>query len=136
MAPTPSPICLLGESDTFLSRLLARFCEAAGLSCLRAQVGEELLSLAEECHPDLIILDVELPGEQRGWQAVQALKALAGGQQSGAVVAPIISCSWLSRAEAAALAPDCAAYLQKPDLHYDDFVRAVGSALGDAGFEG
>ena len=44
---------------------------------------------------------------------------------------PLISCSWLVKPEAAALVPDCVAHLQKPDLHYDDFV----AALKDAGFE-
>lgn len=89
-------------------------------------MGEELIALAAACRPDLIILDVELPGEQRGWQAVQALEA-----QDGWSGVPLIACSWLARADAAALVPDCAAYLQKPDLHYDDFV----AALKDAGFE-
>ncbi len=126
MAPSTPPICLIGESDTFLARLLTRFCEGCGLSAVRAQVGEELEALAAECHPDLIILDVELPGEHRGWQAAQVLKA-----QNGAAGVPVISCSWLTRSDAAALAPDCAAYLQKPDLHYDDFV----AALRDAGFD-
>lgn len=126
MPPTASSVCLIGESDTFLARLLTRFCEGCGLSAVRAQVGEEVVALAAECHPDLIILDVELPGERRGWQAAEALKL-----ENGFANVPVISCSWLTRTDAAALAPDCAAYLQKPDLHFDDFV----AALKDAGFD-
>jgi DNA-binding response OmpR family regulator len=121
-----SPICLIGESDPFLARLLARFCEASGLFVLRAQVGEEFAALARREHPDLMILDAELPGEQRGWEAAQALRAEANGR-----LAPIIACSWLPRPDALALMSGCAAYLQKPELHYDDFV----TALREAGFE-
>jgi DNA-binding response OmpR family regulator len=120
------PTCLIGESDTFLARLLARFCEASGVSVTRAQVGEELFALARRYHPDLIIFDVELPGEQRGWEAVKMLKESADWEG-----ARLISCSWLVKPEAVALVPDCVAHLQKPDLHYDDFV----AALKAAGFE-
>ena len=120
------PICLIGEADPFLARLLARFCEASGLGVARAQVGEEFAALARRGHPDLIILDAELPGEQRGWEAAQALRdELNGG------LAPIIVCSWLARADALTLVAGAAAYLQKPDLHYDDFE----AALREAGFE-
>lgn len=120
------PICLIGESDPFLARLLARFCEASGLFVLRAQVGEEFAALARRERPDLMILDAELPGEQRGWEAAQALRAELNGE-----AAPIIACSWLPRPDALALMSDCAAYLQKPDLHYDEFI----AALREAGFE-
>jgi CheY-like chemotaxis protein len=89
-------------------------------------VGEEFVALARREHPDLMILDVELPGEQRGWQAAQTLR----GELDGAA-APVIACSWLPRADAVALMSSCAAYLQKPELHYDDFV----AALKEAGFE-
>ena len=119
------PTCLIGESDPFLARLLARFCEASGLSVMRAQVGEEFAVLARRERPDLLILDVELPGEQRGWEAAQALRSELNGS-----AAPIIVCSWLPRPDALALVAGSAAYLQKPDLHYDDFV----AALRDAGF--
>lgn len=122
--------CLIGESDTFLARLLTRFCEASGLSVTRAQVGEELFTMAQKYHPDLIIFDVELPGEKRGWEAMKMLRESAGWQET-----TLISCSWLAKPEALALVPGCVAHLQKPDLHYDDFVGAVGGALKDAGFE-
>jgi DNA-binding response OmpR family regulator len=121
-----SPVCLIGESDPFLARLLTRFCEASGLAVIRAQVGEEFVALARSERPDLMILDGELPGEQRGWEAAQRLRG-----EPGDTAAPVIACSWLPRSEAAVLMPGCAAYLQKPELHYDDFV----AALREAGFE-
>lgn len=120
-----SPICLIGESDPFLARLLSRFCEASGLVVIRAQVGEEFTALARAERPDLMLLDVELPGEQRGWEAIAALRDDLSGNE-----VPVIAFSWLPRPDALALMPDCAAYLQKPDLHYDDFV----AALKEAGF--
>jgi CheY-like chemotaxis protein len=93
-------------------------------------VGEELYTLARAHHPDLIIFDVELPGEQRGWEAVKRLVESADWQE-----ASLISCSWLEEAEAIALVPGCIAHVQKPDLRYDDFVRAIGGAHKNAGLE-
>jgi len=59
-------VCHLSVSSanpTRSARLLARFCEASGLSVIRAQVGDEFVCSGRAEHPDLIILDVELPGE-------------------------------------------------------------------------
>ena len=40
----------------------------------------------------------------------------------------MITCSWLTQAEASDLTGDAVAHLQKPDLHYADFTRALASA--------
>jgi DNA-binding response OmpR family regulator len=65
--------CLIAEADPFLARLLERYAEESGLCTVRARVGQEVVNLAMEKKPVVIILDVELPGKVRGWQAVQEL---------------------------------------------------------------
>jgi len=115
--------CLIGESDPFLARLLARFAEAAGLTTLYAQVGEEVLGMTRKDRPQVIIVEAELPGTLRGWEAVQAIQA-----DPALCDIPIISCSWLTAVEAQALAGATVAHLQKPDLHYDDFLAALAQA--------
>jgi len=40
----------------------------------------------------------------------------------------VITCSWLTQAEARDLTGDAVAHLQKPDLHYADFTRVLASA--------
>ncbi len=37
--------------------------------------GDDLLEIVRELEPDVIIMDVELGGQLRGWQALTALKA-------------------------------------------------------------
>ena len=54
--------CLVGEADPFLARLLERFGEASGLTMVRAKAGQELLLLARTLRPEVIIVEVELPG--------------------------------------------------------------------------
>ena len=116
-------ICLIGETDPFVASLLQRFAETSGLQAVRVQVGQDLPELAQQLSPDVIILEAELPGKLRGWEAALALKANAATAHI-----PIISCSWLSKEEASALIGDAAAYLQKPELHYEDFVAALSAA--------
>jgi DNA-binding response OmpR family regulator len=115
--------CLVGEADPFLARLLERFGEASGLKMVRAKAGQELLLLARTFRPEVIIVEVELPGTLRGWEAIRAVKS-----EAALAHIPVITCSWLTQAEACELTGDAVAHLQKPDLHYADFTRALASA--------
>jgi len=115
--------CLIGEADPFLAHLLERFGAASGLTIVWAKVGQELLNLARALRPDIIVVDPELPGTLRGWEAVRAI-----GADSGLAHVPVLTCSWLSEADALALTGDADGHLQKPDLHYEDFVAAVAGA--------
>jgi CheY-like chemotaxis protein len=118
-----SRICLIGEADPFIARLLRRFAEESGLDVVRAGAGQEVLELARQVHPAVIILEVDLPGQLRGWQAAQALEAdpeLCG--------IPVITCSWGPETEARTYLNEAAGHLQKPELHYNDFVAALRRA--------
>ena len=112
--------CLIGESDPFIAQLLRRFSEESGLRPVQARVGQDVLKLAQEQPPELVIIEPELPGTVRGWEAIQALRAkpdLCG--------TPVITCSWLRAADAATLVGAADGHLQKPDLHYQDFVAVL-----------
>jgi CheY-like chemotaxis protein len=115
--------CLIGEADPFLARLLERFGSASGLTVVWAKVGQELLNLAQALKPDIIVVDPELPGTLRGWEALRTI-----GADSGLAHIPVLICSWLSEADALALAGDADGHLQKPELHYEDFVAALAGA--------
>jgi DNA-binding response OmpR family regulator len=120
---TNKRLCIIGESDPFLARLLGRFAEKSGLRIRSARTGEEVLHLGQRDMPTLVILEPELPGKLRGWEAARALRA---SDQTGAI--PLIICAWLKKDEALALTGPVSAYLQKPDLHYEDFVAALAAA--------
>jgi CheY-like chemotaxis protein len=118
-----SRICLIAEADLFIANLIVRFAEESGLACITARTGEELLALIPELTPRLLIVDPELPGAVRGWEAAQTLDEMGLWQKSA-----IISCSWLGRVEAHHLLGHADAHLQKPELHYADFVEALAVA--------
>lgn len=119
----PRRTCVIGEADPFLAQLLQRFAEKSGLRTRLAQSGDAVLALTEQERPALIVVDPELPGKTRGWEAV---KRLSSDQDSQAI--PIILCAWLKEAEAQALVGLTLHHLQKPELHYADFLTALAAS--------
>jgi DNA-binding response OmpR family regulator len=57
-----SPTLLIIEDEPELVRVLRSYLEQAGYNVLSAQRGDTGLSLWEDKHPDLVILDLNLPG--------------------------------------------------------------------------
>ena len=82
--------CLIAEADPFIADLLLRFAEESGLLSVRARTGQEILTLAQPIPPDILIVEPELPGELRGWEAVRMIRS---GGANGAMA--VIGCSWL-----------------------------------------
>lgn len=121
---------MIGEADPFIARLLHRFVERSGLQAVHARAGEELLELVRQVRPAVIILEAELPGKMRGWEAARALQA---DPQTRNI--PIITCSWLEETDARVLVGEVSSHLQKPELHCDDFGAALRKAGVEAGQE-
>jgi CheY-like chemotaxis protein len=121
--PIQSRLCIIGEGDSFLARLLQRFAKKCGLRVKHVLTGEDVLAWTHCEPPRLILLDPELPGKIRGWEAVRELRANPQTQPI-----PVILCSWLLEAEAQALVGQELPYLQKPDLHFDEFSAALHRA--------
>lgn len=113
-------LCIIGESDPFLARLLQRFVEKYGIQVQLARTGDEVMELVQRGRPVLIILEPELPGKLRGWEAARFLKSTAEVAD-----VPLMICTWLKKDEAISLTGPVAAYLQKPDLHFKDFAAAL-----------
>ncbi|HVO90744.1 MAG TPA: response regulator [Casimicrobiaceae bacterium] len=68
------PLALVLEDDPRAAELLRLQLETMGLEVLHASNGEGALHLARERRPDVITLDVLLPGMD-GWEFLDALKA-------------------------------------------------------------
>lgn len=112
--------CVIAEADPFIARLLLRFAEQGGLKAIQTQVGQDVLEIACQEKPAVIILDPELPGKMRGWEVIRTLK---DREQTCRI--PLITCSWMGEADVTGFVGDVQGNLQKPDLHYDDFVDAL-----------
>ena len=102
------------RSGSVLARLLERFGTASGLTVVWAKVGQELLNLARALDPDIIVVNPELPGTVRGWEAVRAIRA-----ELGLAHIPVLTCSWLSEADALALTGGRGRPSAGTRLHYE-----------------
>src|SRR5687767_14395790 len=76
MHPNPDPVRLLIIDDDLLVRTLAaEALKASGFEVSEAGDGPEGLAQIETCRPDLVLLDVVMPGMD-GYEACRALRAL------------------------------------------------------------
>jgi len=63
MSAVPVPSILLVEDDLRLAELVSRYLESNGFSVAIASRGDEVAGTVEREPPDLVILDLGLPGE-------------------------------------------------------------------------
>lgn len=61
------------EDDVFLSNLLSQKLSESGGTLFNAERGEEALRIAQEKNPDVILLDILLPGMD-GFEVLKRLK--------------------------------------------------------------
>jgi len=73
-APGALPLVLVVDDEKATRELIARGLEKEGFRLVAAASGEEALQLARERKPDVISLDVLMPGMD-GWMVLRALKA-------------------------------------------------------------
>jgi DNA-binding response OmpR family regulator len=69
---------LLVEDDALLATLETAILTAHGYVVTQVENGELALSTLREFVPDLVLLDLDLPGEVNGWDVLKALRAYAG----------------------------------------------------------
>jgi len=69
---------LLVEDDTSLAKLEATILATQGYVITQVESGEMALDSLHETIPDLVLLDLELPGAVSGWDVLKALRAYAG----------------------------------------------------------
>src|SRR5215471_15012186 len=118
---------LIVEDDRLSMTLLSDFLSAHGYSVLKTSEGLEAIDLAREEQPDLILMDIRLPGIS-GFDVTRLLK-----EDNQTKVIPIIAVTAFATAgdETRALESGCAAYITKP-VNVDELLRTIGSFLSSA----
>jgi DNA-binding NarL/FixJ family response regulator len=72
-----SPVVLVVDDDPNLRMLIATVFADAHARALEAECGEEALAIAADARPDLVVLDVHLPG-MSGYEVCRTLKQRFG----------------------------------------------------------
>ena len=117
--------CILVIEDNAANMKLAVFLlEKAGHETLQARDAEEGIRLARERYPELILMDVQLPGMD-GLAATRLLKGDAATRDTKVVALTAFAMSGdREKIEAAG----CDGYIAKP-IRYQEFLKVVGDML-------
>ncbi|MBI2099713.1 response regulator [Candidatus Uhrbacteria bacterium] len=74
MADEQKKKVLVAEDDPSLSQILSSRLTKAGAEVLKARNGEEALKIIREAKPDLVLLDLILPGNYDGFEVLEKLQ--------------------------------------------------------------
>lgn len=103
---------ILYVDDNFPNRLLVRrIVEAEGYTLLEAEEAASGWQTAVSHTPDLILMDLHLPGEMNGFDLTRRLKQTS---QTSHIPIVAITAYGHDEAEAQALACGCVGFLHKP----------------------
>lgn len=115
---------LIVEDNTANMRLALFLLESAGHTVLSAVNAEAGLTIAREEQPDLILMDIQLPGMD-GLEATTLLK-----EDESTRAIPVIALTALAMVgdEARIRAAGCDGYIGKP-MRYKEFLAAINTYL-------
>jgi two-component system, cell cycle response regulator DivK len=118
------PTILVVEDNAANMRLSTFLLESAGHTVVAAASAELGLALAHECRPDLILMDIQLPGMD-GLEATALLK-----EHEATRGIPVIALTALAMKgdEERIRAAGCDGYIAKP-LAYKDFLAVIREQL-------
>jgi two-component system, cell cycle response regulator DivK len=109
--PAPSgPTILVAEDNVDQRSLYVAILNSAGYRVLEAGDGAEAVDVAQRELPDLVLMDVTMPGTS-GWNAVRTLKEDIETRDIPIIVVTGLASAW---DRDASLASGCDEYLAKP----------------------
>jgi two-component system, cell cycle response regulator DivK len=118
---------LVVEDNPLNMKLFAAMIAAEGYEVLEASNGQHGLELAHRQHPDLIIMDIQLPG-MSGLEVTQSLKADAATHD----IPIIATTAFATRGDEETIrASGCDAYMAKP-IAISQFLELIDSFLTPA----
>lgn len=121
---TPRTI-LVADDEADNRAIMAAVLSASGYRVCEASCGEEAVALALRERPDLILLDMAMPGVS-GWEAVRRLKAMP---QTQAIPVFAFTAFALAGDELKAREAGCDGYVSKPCVP-KDVVAKIRSKVG------
>ena len=122
-----TPLILVVDDFQDAREMYAEYLQFSGFRVAEARNGNEAVTRAFELQPDLILMDLSLPGMD-GWEATRVLKADARTRHI-----PVVALTGhaLASASAGAKKAGCDSFLTKPCLP-DDLVVEVRRLLSAA----
>jgi two-component system cell cycle response regulator DivK len=127
---TPRGIILIIEDNELNLKLVKDILDFQGYSTVVAGLGAEAFDLARQHHPDLILLDIQLP-DISGEEAARRLKADA---QTRAIPIIAVTAFAMPGDREKILESGCDDYISKP-FSIREFLELVGRYTGETTVE-
>lgn len=115
---------LIVEDNPRNLKLVRDVLQVKGHATLEAGTAEEGIRIAGEQHPDLILMDIHLPG----MNGIDALRALRGDPATAAIPVIAVTASVMQDDRRMIVEAGFNAYVGKP-INLREFLEAVRSAL-------
>jgi CheY-like chemotaxis protein len=126
-SPMSKPVILVADDSRTLRTLVRRILGEAGYAVALAADGREALELAFRERPDLVVLDIHMPGMD-GYEACQELLGYGPPWNQ----TPIIFLTHAEGPHLSALGTELGAYLRKP-VNPDLLIPTVRRLLDSSG---
>jgi len=130
MSTRTTPVVLVADDEPSMLALVARHVRTLGYEVLEASDGEAAWREAENSLPDLVVLDVMMPG-MSGWEVCRRIRESVGLHHTGVVMLTGIGQS-LNELTSPLYGAD--AYLDKP-FEFRDLDRKITQVLRARGHE-
>ena len=111
---------LIADDEVAVATIMREMLESAGYRARIVASGLEALAVAAQIEPDLVVLDLMMPGGSGPETVAQFHERFPQ--------TPVVLISGLSAEEIAEAAPGATAFLEKPFTHFE-LLRAVHNAL-------
>ena len=119
---------LIVEDDPVSRKLVRDVLQANGYETEEVTNGEAAVIRAAELRPDLIVMDIRLPGID----GLEATRRLKSDPSTEGITVIAVTAHAMPEDEARILAAGCQAYLSKP-LRFAEFVSVVKGLLDGTG---
>lgn len=118
---------LIVEDDEVLSKIFQKKIESTGFKVIAAYSGNEGLTAAQKEKPDLILMDIMMPGMD-GFHVIKALKENAETKNTPIIILTNLGTSEIFISEAKRLGVK--AYLVKYKTSANEVVETIQKELG------
>ena len=115
---------LVIEDNSMNMELTCDLLELAGFAVVKAVTAEEGLPLAVSAHPDLILMDIALPG----MDGLEATRRLKGSEVTRGIPILALTASAMRSDEERAFAAGCGGIIRKP-IDTRTFAREIANFL-------
>lgn len=120
---------LIVEDDMQLQQLYQESLVAAGFEVVMTETAREALTHLKSFHPNLIILDIMLPGGQNGFDFLEQIKR---AEEYKSI--PVWVLTNLDSERKTALSIGAAEYIEKANTPIEEVVKKVVAYLKPLGF--